>query len=41
MLDKKNNIKITDFGLADILQPGERIYRNDGSPAYKAPEILW
>ena len=41
LLDKNNNIKITDFGLGDILQTGKRLYRNDGSPAYKAPEILW
>ena len=41
LLDKNNNIKITDFGLGDILQPGKRLNRNDGSPAYKAPEILW
>ena len=40
MLDKNKNIKLTDFGFADILQPDEVIVRTDGSYAYKAPELV-
>ena len=40
VLDKNKNIKLTDFGFADILQPDQVIYRTDGSYNYKAPELV-
>lgn len=40
LLDEKGNIKITDFGLSNILQPGKRFDTFCRSLHYVAPEIL-
>ena len=40
LLDENFNIKLTDFGFAKILQPGERLYDVCGTPGYLAPELL-
>jgi len=40
LLDEHFNIKLTDFGFAKILQPGERLYDVCGTPGYLAPELL-
>ena len=40
LLDQDFNIKLTDFGFAKILQPGERLYEVCGTPGYLAPELL-
>ena len=40
LLDEDHNIKLTDFGFAKILQPGEKLYDLCGTPGYLAPELL-
>lgn len=40
LLDEDQNIKLTDFGFAKILQPRERLYDLCGTPGYLAPELL-
>ena len=40
MLDRKNNIKIVDFGLSNVYKPGERLKTACGSPCYAAPEMI-
>eukprot|EP01119_Soliformovum_irregulare_P007523 TRINITY_DN19961_c0_g1_i1.p1 TRINITY_DN19961_c0_g1~~TRINITY_DN19961_c0_g1_i1.p1 ORF type:complete len:408 (+),score=112.46 TRINITY_DN19961_c0_g1_i1:89-1312(+) len=40
LLDYKNQIKITDFGLGNFTEPGIFLESNCGSPLYAAPEIL-
>jgi len=40
LLDKDFNVKVTDFGFAKELQPGERLYEVCGTPGYLAPELL-
>ena len=40
LLDQNFNVKLTDFGFAKILQPGERLYDVCGTPGYLAPELL-
>ena len=40
LLDEQFNVKLTDFGLAKVLQGGERLYEVCGTPGYLAPELL-
>ncbi|KYR02959.1 putative protein serine/threonine kinase [Tieghemostelium lacteum] len=40
LLDSEGNIKISDFGLSNIIQPGKLMDSFCGSPLYAAPEIL-
>ncbi|CAG0888469.1 unnamed protein product [Darwinula stevensoni] len=40
LLDDNFNVKLTDFGFARVLQPGERLYELCGTPGYLAPELL-
>ena len=39
LLDQDYNVKLTDFGFAKLLQPGERLYDVCGTPGYLAPEL--
>jgi phosphorylase kinase gamma subunit len=40
LLDSDYNVKLTDFGFAKVLSPGERLYEVCGTPGYLAPELL-
>ncbi|KAJ3158882.1 hypothetical protein HDU86_002570 [Geranomyces michiganensis] len=40
LLDKDNNIKIADFGMASIQGPGQMLETSCGSPHYASPEII-
>ncbi|XP_014237039.1 phosphorylase b kinase gamma catalytic chain, skeletal muscle/heart isoform isoform X2 [Trichogramma pretiosum] len=40
LLDDNLNVKITDFGFARMLKPGERLFDLCGTPGYLAPEVL-
>jgi len=40
LLDDNYNVKLTDFGFAKILEPGETITDVSGTPNYMAPEVL-
>ncbi|XP_014483651.1 PREDICTED: phosphorylase b kinase gamma catalytic chain, skeletal muscle/heart isoform isoform X3 [Dinoponera quadriceps] len=40
LLDDNLNVKITDFGFARVLKPGEKLYDLCGTPGYLAPEVL-
>lgn len=40
LLDDKGNIKISDFGLSNVIEPGQLMDSFCGSPLYAAPEIL-
>eukprot|EP01114_Cavostelium_apophysatum_P023960 TRINITY_DN9208_c0_g1_i1.p1 TRINITY_DN9208_c0_g1~~TRINITY_DN9208_c0_g1_i1.p1 ORF type:complete len:564 (-),score=134.88 TRINITY_DN9208_c0_g1_i1:37-1728(-) len=40
LLDENRNAKIMDFGLANMMQAGEFLHTNCGSPIYSSPEIL-
>lgn len=42
LVDTENdlNVKITDWGLAQILAEGEMLHRQCGTPGYTAPEVL-
>ncbi|KAF2072184.1 hypothetical protein CYY_006504 [Polysphondylium violaceum] len=40
LLDSNGNIKISDFGLSNNMQPGKLMESFCGSPLYAAPEIL-
>jgi 5'-AMP-activated protein kinase, catalytic alpha subunit len=40
LLDKHLNIKIVDFGLSNLYQPGDRLKTACGSPCYAAPEMI-
>lgn len=40
ILDAKNNIKVTDFGLSNILKPGMLFSTFCGSPVYTSPEVV-
>ncbi|XP_043216018.1 phosphorylase b kinase gamma catalytic chain, skeletal muscle/heart isoform-like isoform X2 [Amphibalanus amphitrite] len=40
LLDDNLDIKLTDFGFARILRPGEELYDLVGTPGYLAPELL-
>jgi serine/threonine protein kinase len=39
-LDANGNIKISDFGLSNMIEPGKLLDSFCGSPLYAAPEIL-
>jgi serine/threonine protein kinase len=39
LLDREDNVKLVDFGLANVFQPG-MAQTYCGSPSYTAPEIL-
>lgn len=38
--DSDLNIKVTDWGLAQVIADGERLHRQCGTPGYTAPEVL-
>ena len=40
LLDKKNRIKIADFGLSNAMREGHFLKTSCGSPQYAAPEIV-
>lgn len=40
LLDKDHNVKLTDFGFAKVIHPGERLFEVCGTPGYLAPELL-
>lgn len=40
LLDDNMNIKLTDFGFARVLEPGEKLQDLCGTPGYLAPETL-
>jgi len=40
LLDQNYNVKLTDFGFAKLVKPGERLYEVCGTPGYLAPELL-
>lgn len=40
LLDAGGNIKISDFGLSNVIEPGKLLDSFCGSPLYAAPEIL-
>nr|XP_023896360.1 serine/threonine protein kinase OSK1-like [Quercus suber]XP_023915700.1 serine/threonine protein kinase OSK1-like [Quercus suber] len=40
LLDSERNVKITDFGLSNIMSDGQGFTTRCGSPDYVAPEVL-
>ncbi|KAJ3708008.1 hypothetical protein LUZ61_011713 [Rhynchospora tenuis] len=40
LLDKNGNIKLSDFGLSILREPGELLTTSCGSPCYVAPEVV-
>lgn len=40
LLDSKNNVKIADFGLSNIMTDGTFLKTSCGSPNYAAPEVI-
>ncbi|XP_069677639.1 phosphorylase b kinase gamma catalytic chain, skeletal muscle/heart isoform isoform X4 [Periplaneta americana] len=40
LLDDNLNIKLTDFGFARVIKPGEKLFDLCGTPGYLAPEVL-
>ncbi|GJD08034.1 Probable serine/threonine-protein kinase [Galdieria sulphuraria] len=40
LLDKNNDIKIADFGMASLIPPGSLLETSCGSPHYASPEIV-
>jgi serine/threonine protein kinase len=40
LLDHKNNVKIADFGLSNIMTDGDFLRTSCGSPNYAAPEVI-
>lgn len=40
LLDDNFNIKLTDFGFARVVKPGEKLFDICGTPGYLAPELL-
>lgn len=40
LLDEKQNVKIADFGLSNIMKDGEFLKTSCGSPNYAAPEVI-
>eukprot|EP00041_Stephanoeca_diplocostata_P017942 m.371559 g.371559 ORF g.371559 m.371559 type:complete len:303 (+) comp20867_c0_seq7:275-1183(+) len=40
LLDSKNNVKIADFGLSNIMTDGHFLKTSCGSPNYAAPEVI-
>jgi serine/threonine protein kinase len=39
-LDSRNNIKIGDFGLSNLMTDGDFLKTSCGSPNYAAPEVI-
>lgn len=40
LLDDNLNIKLTDFGFARVIKPGEKLFEVCGTPGYMAPELF-
>ncbi|CAM9674237.1 unnamed protein product, partial [Sphacelaria rigidula] len=40
LMGKSGTLKLTDFGFARELAPGERLFSQFGTPEYVAPEVL-
>lgn len=40
LLDYNNNVKLVDFGLSNMYNPGETLKTACGSPCYAAPEMI-
>ncbi|GFS38609.1 hypothetical protein NPIL_572631 [Nephila pilipes] len=40
LLDDTFNIKLTDFGFAQVISPDEKLFELCGTPGYLAPELL-
>lgn len=40
LLDGQGKVKICDFGVSKVTQPGQKMYEQCGTPAYIAPEII-
>ena len=40
LLDKNDNVKLADFGTAQIVKEGEKLSIPKGTPAFMAPELL-
>ncbi len=40
LLDSKNNVKIADFGLSNVMRDGHFLKTSCGSPNYAAPEVI-
>ena len=40
LMDLTNTVKICDFGVSKILQPGDIMYEHCGTPSYIAPELF-
>ncbi len=40
LLNDKNNIKIGDFGLSNLMKDGKFLKTSCGSPNYAAPEVI-
>ncbi|GJZ48117.1 SNF1-related protein kinase catalytic subunit alpha KIN10-like protein [Tanacetum coccineum] len=40
LLDSKGNVKVADFGLANVMRDGHLLKTSCGSPSYAAPEVL-
>lgn len=40
LIDRDGYCKLTDFGFAKVVEPGERTYTLCGTPEYIAPEVL-
>ena len=40
LLDSRNNVRIADFGLSNMMSDGEFLKTSCGSPNYAAPEVV-
>ena len=40
LLDSRNNVKIADFGLSNVMRDGHFLKTSCGSPNYAAPEVI-
>ena len=40
LLDVRNNVRIADFGLSNMMSDGEFLKTSCGSPNYAAPEVV-
>ena len=40
LLDAHLRPKICDFGISNLVEPGEKIFDTGGTPAYLAPEVI-
>ena len=40
LLDARNNVRIADFGLSNMMSDGEFLKTSCGSPNYAAPEVV-